>query len=189
MSATLSILPATSTPAERAVEAALARTDALPVPVRDLWNPATCPVALLPWLAWAFSVDEWQPDWSDSAKRAVIASAVFVHRHKGTVGSILAAIVATGLPGAVLQERWGSNLHDGSFLHDGSRTYASADHWAEYRITLLQPITLVNAQRFRALVGRIAPARCHLKALSYLESLNSYNSVIHYDGAHSHGVA
>ncbi|MCD9122183.1 phage tail protein I, partial [Cupriavidus sp. UGS-1] len=25
----------------------------VPVPLRDLWNPATCPPALLPFLAWA----------------------------------------------------------------------------------------------------------------------------------------
>lgn len=183
------ILPATSTPQERAIEAVTARIGAVPVPNGDLWNPARCPVALLPWLAWAFSVDNWNPEWSEEAKRAVIATAVYIHWHKGTVGSILAAITATGLPGAQLQERWSASVYDGSFTHDGSHTYATSDHWAEYRITLAQPITLANAQRFRDLVARIAPARCHLKAMSYLEALNSYNGAILYDGAHSHGVA
>ncbi len=32
---------------------------ALPVPLRTLWNPATCPAHCLPFLAWAFSVDQW----------------------------------------------------------------------------------------------------------------------------------
>ncbi|GHK16942.1 hypothetical protein ECZU03_07310 [Escherichia coli] len=31
----------------------------MPVPLRTLWNWRTCPVKLLPYLAWALSVDRW----------------------------------------------------------------------------------------------------------------------------------
>ncbi|TKA96910.1 phage tail protein I, partial [Cereibacter changlensis] len=56
-----SILPPNATKAERAFEAALAALCDLPVPVGQLWSPETCPAALLPWLAWALSVDDWDP--------------------------------------------------------------------------------------------------------------------------------
>ena len=53
-----SLLPHNASPQERAIEAATARLADVPVPLRDLWNPETCPAELLPWLAWAFGVDE-----------------------------------------------------------------------------------------------------------------------------------
>lgn len=35
-------------------------------------------------LAWQFSVDRWQDDWSDEVKRAQIKNSINVHKHKGT---------------------------------------------------------------------------------------------------------
>ena len=55
----INLLPPNASALERAIAATGAGIDTLPVAVRDVWNPATCPVALLPWLAWALAVDEW----------------------------------------------------------------------------------------------------------------------------------
>jgi len=189
MNALTTILPVNATATERAIEGATARIGEAPVPNADLWNPATCPAALLPWLAWALSVDDWDANWTEDRKREVIAAAVYVHRHKGTVASIRTAIDKAGFAGAELRERWSASLHDGSFAHTGARTYAPGDHWAEYRVVLTAPISLKQAAWFRAQLARVAPARCHLKALSYLQALNIYNAAITYDGAYSHGVA
>ena len=55
-----SLLPPNATVLETATEEAMHQPiSAINVPVRDLWNPAKCPLTLLPWLAWALSVDEW----------------------------------------------------------------------------------------------------------------------------------
>lgn len=81
-----SLLPPNSTQLERALEAALA--EKTEVPLRSLYNPNTCPVHLLPWLAWAWSVDRWDNDWPEAVKRSVIASAHYVHSHKGTIGAL-----------------------------------------------------------------------------------------------------
>lgn len=89
-----SLLPPNATPLERALEAATCRVDAIPVPLRALWNPSTIPAPLLPWLAWGVSVDDWNPDWTDPQKRAVVAASIDVHRHKGTVGAMLTALAA-----------------------------------------------------------------------------------------------
>ncbi|WP_447928390.1 phage tail protein I [Vreelandella sp. EE27] len=70
---------------------------ALPVPLRTLWNPATCPAELLPFLAWAFSVDVWEADWPDATKRAVIAESFAVHRIKGTRLAVEKALAAMGI--------------------------------------------------------------------------------------------
>ncbi|MCO7516418.1 phage tail protein I [Pseudomonas guariconensis] len=81
-----SLLPLNSTPLERALEAATAETTE--IPLRTLYNPDTCPAHLLYQLAWAWSVDRWDENWSEAVKRSVIRSSFFVHAHKGTIGAL-----------------------------------------------------------------------------------------------------
>lgn len=99
-----SLLPINATPEERALEATTARLADLPVGLRSLWNPATCPAALLPWLAWALSVDTWSPGWPEATKRARIARAIEIQRRKGTRAGIAAAVSVFG--GAVSIREW-----------------------------------------------------------------------------------
>lgn len=68
-----------------------------PVPLRTLWNPATCPAHLLPFLAWAYSVDQWESGWPETVKRRVIAASFDVHRVKGTRSAIDRALAALGV--------------------------------------------------------------------------------------------
>lgn len=98
-----SLLPPNATNQERAIEAATARLAAVPVPVRELWNPDTCPAEFLPWLAWAFSVDRWEDDWTEAQKRAVIQNSIFIHRHKGTLGAVKSALQALGYRATVTE--------------------------------------------------------------------------------------
>lgn len=90
------LLPANATDQERALSEATARIDGIDVPIADLWNPQTCPAALLPWLAWALSVDVWDATWTEAQKRSVIAASVAVHRIKGTRGAVVRALDALG---------------------------------------------------------------------------------------------
>ena len=69
----------------------------LPVPLRTLWNPATCPVEFLPFLAWAFSVDQWHETWPESVKRRVIANSAELHRIKGTRPAVELAMASLGV--------------------------------------------------------------------------------------------
>lgn len=60
------LLPPSSTELEKALEqVAFGLTD-LATPVRDIWSPTTCPIALLPWLAWGLSVDVWDSNWTEA---------------------------------------------------------------------------------------------------------------------------
>src|SRR5688500_13103717 len=95
------LLPINATPAERAMEGATSRLTDVPVPPRSMWDADTCPAALLPWLAWAFSVDEWDSSWSEAQKRASIRGSVEIHQHKGTIGAVRDAVAALGVPAQV----------------------------------------------------------------------------------------
>jgi phage tail P2-like protein len=86
-------------PNRTALEARLAASHplALPVPLRTLWNPATCPAHCLPFLAWAFSVDQWHESWPESVKRRVIANSAELHRIKGTRPAVELAMESLGV--------------------------------------------------------------------------------------------
>jgi phage tail P2-like protein len=99
-----SLLPPNATVAERALEGATARIGDVATPLRDLWSPDTCPVDLLPWLAWALSIDSWQSYWPEHIKRARIRAALNIQRRKGTVQSVREVIEAFG--GAVALREW-----------------------------------------------------------------------------------
>lgn len=90
------LLPGNATELERNAAEALAQIERVPVPLRDLWNPDTCPIEFLPYLAWAFSVDRWSPAWPESAKRAAIRAAYFIHAHKGTIGALRRVVEPLG---------------------------------------------------------------------------------------------
>lgn len=92
------LLPPNSTALERAVALVGAAATDLPVILRSLWNPETCPVELLPWLAWAWSVDDWSDAWSERQQRDTIKASFAVHRIKGTIGAVRTAVAALGFP-------------------------------------------------------------------------------------------
>ena len=91
-----SLLPPGKTPLEIALEAAAAPRVS-PDAIRDLWNALKCPEPLLPWLAWAVSVDYWDDAWTVEQKRAVIEASIQIHLRKGTVSAMRLACEAAGL--------------------------------------------------------------------------------------------
>lgn len=91
------LLPRNATALERAIERVSAKAiDKTPLPHRSLWNPDTCPIELLPWLAWAVGVEGWRTDWPDLVKRSRVKSAMEVHRLKGTVHSVRSVVQSFG---------------------------------------------------------------------------------------------
>ena len=90
------LLPSNSTTLERQAAQALAEIQRVPIPLRQLCNPNTCPVAVLPYLAWAFSVDRWDSNWTEATKRAAIRSSRYIHAHKGTIGALRRVVEPLG---------------------------------------------------------------------------------------------
>lgn len=84
----ISLLPPNHTQFENNLENVSSRISDVPVNIRDVWNPDTCPLELLPWLAWALSIDSWKDYWSESVKRARLRDAVAISREKGTAKSL-----------------------------------------------------------------------------------------------------
>ena len=78
-----SLLPPNATKFERALEHG-ARPEPLATPAAVIDDPRACPAELLPWLAYGFSVDTWDADWSEAAKRDAVANSIEMHRRKGT---------------------------------------------------------------------------------------------------------
>ncbi|PHM73717.1 phage tail protein I [Xenorhabdus kozodoii] len=111
------LLPVGSAPLEIAAATALSSLADAPVPIRDLWHPDRCPVRLLPYLAWAWSVDRWDMDWPASVKRESIKAAMFVHKHKGTIGAIRRVVEPFGYLIRVI-EWWQNNDAPGTFRLD-----------------------------------------------------------------------
>lgn len=189
MSDAATLLPFNATPQELAMEQATARVGAVPTPIRELWNPDTCPTDKLSFLAWAFGVDEWDAAWPDEAKRATIRDAVMVQSKKGSVWSIRRVLANAGYGEAELQEGLFGRRYNGAFDYDGSQVYGSADEWATYRAVLDRPITNQQAVQVRRLLEYTAPARCKLLEFVYTTAANIYNGAIFYDGTYNYGTA
>lgn len=92
----MTLLPGNATSLERQAAQALAQIQSVPVPIRDLLSPERCPVHLLPYLAWAFSVDRWDSKWPEAAKRRAIRSSFFIHSRKGTIGALRRVVEPLG---------------------------------------------------------------------------------------------
>lgn len=97
MSDTQSILPPNHTAVEAALEQAILKGKPNLAPIAQLMDPSTCPADLLGWLAWAFSVDVWDANWTEKTKRDVIRNSIAIHRIKGTVGSVRRALGTIGI--------------------------------------------------------------------------------------------
>lgn len=105
-----SLLPINSTEQERALELAGSRAVDLPIEIGKLWDPDNCPEQLLPWLAWAMSIDEWDSQWSEQTRRKQIKNAAFTHRQKGTVGAVKRALTSIGVTVDFLE--WFDDIDD-----------------------------------------------------------------------------
>lgn len=144
----MSLLPPNATTQERALEVAVSRP--VETPLRELWNPQTCPEEILPWLAWAFSVDEWLPEWPLEIRRSVIAASLNAHRTKGTRYSVVEAVNALGA-GIVIREWF-------------EETVSSQPHTFQAVLTLSRPDDAITAKLQQAVINaidRTKPVRSH----------------------------
>lgn len=98
-----SLLPANSTPLEHALASLGAKFEPIPVPFDTVWDVDKCPDSMLPILAYAWSVDEWNDNWSADTQRAVIKNSLWVHQRKGTLGAVKRALAAMNYDSSVIE--------------------------------------------------------------------------------------
>lgn len=108
------LLPPSASGFMRSTEQASTRLDDIPVDLRKLWNPDECPVALLPYLAWALSVDRWDKNWPEETKRKTIKASWEIHQKKGTIRALRNVVEPFGYLIRVV-EWWQENGTPGTF--------------------------------------------------------------------------
>lgn len=110
----VSLLPANSKPLEHALASCTAKLEQIPVPFESIWDIDSAPDSFLPFLAYAWSVDEWNDNWSNDTKRAVIRNSLWVHQRKGTLGAVKRALAAMNYDATVI-EWFQCGGHPGTF--------------------------------------------------------------------------
>ncbi|MGY2409601.1 phage tail protein I [Pseudomonas pergaminensis] len=164
-----SLLPINSTQLERAIEAASA--DRTVIPLRSLYSPTTCPVHLLPHLAWAWSVDRWDDRWTEAAKRNAIRASFYIHSRKGTIGALRRVVEPLGYLLEVIE--WWQTVPEGP-----PATFA-------LRVGVLDTgITEEMFSELERLIDDAKPVSRHLTGLDItLETrANAYTGFAVYDG-------
>lgn len=144
------LLPPNATPLERALAKASAMPHS-PEEIRKLWNHRTCPLHLLPWLAWAWSVDEWDPAWTESQQRAMVGASIRLHKKKGTVWAVREALLRSGLESVRVIEK-----------------PVDAEHWSHFDVDIAvedRPLTQGAIQRAHALIEENKAQRSVLRTL------------------------
>lgn len=183
-----SLLP----PNQNAIENALAlsrRPAVDPSALRYLSDAAHCPAPLLPWLAWARSVDRFEAATTEEQQRAVIASSISVHRRKGTVAAVRQVFRDLGLGEVTIDEGANGHSYDGSVSYDGFANYDDVSGWAEYRVQIDKLLSVEQAVLAREILADVAPVRCHLWGLDFTGAELLYNNLAAYDGSYTYGVA
>lgn len=181
------LLPRNSTPLERALSRTAGRFNP-PAVVPTLWNAATCPPAVLPFLAWSLSVDEWDHGWSVEKKRAVIAAARQIHQKKGTPQAVRTALASVGQPDAEIIERADCIRHNGAAQRNGRHRRRGLAGWATYRIILKRPVTVDQAFQIQRLLGAVQRNCIELLGIDYSQAALRRNGMAARNGAYTRGV-
>ena len=183
------LLPPNSSWLEHAAAKALAESVNLPVPMRDIWNPDTCPIGLLPWLAWAYSVDEWVDEWTEAQKRATVKESLLIHRRKGTLWSVKRILKNMGFAVEITEGLVRRIQYDGGHKFDGSYQYGGLENqWASYCVSLVsRPISNAEGAAIYRALAATAPVRCRLEALDFSSNPVKYDRIIRYDGSYKYG--
>lgn len=154
-----SLLPPSSTAWMRGAEGATARLSAITVALRTLWTPTTCPVDLLPYLAWALSVDRWDKNWPAERKIAAIQRSYWLHRRKGTRAAVRRVIEDMGFS-ATFAEWFDVGDEPGTFRLE-----------VDVNEVGLTPKTLDELNR---LIGDAKPVSRHLAQMTIATSSRGY---------------
>ena len=138
--------------------------DAIDQPHRALWNPDTCPLEFLPWLAWAMGVEAWRSEWPEAIKRALVRNAIQVQRQRGTLKSVRDTVASFG--GAISIREWWQTAPKG------------APHTFELVFTMTgqdgEQASAAFVQDVMAEVSRVKPLRSHF---TFIQGLSAQASI------------
>lgn len=155
------LLPSNATPFERNLSLMSDRIFDVPVIVKEVWNANTAPVDVLPWLAWALSVDDWDTNWTEEQKRNVIRNAPATQKIKGTLGAVQLQLASIGID--VQIQEWFNQVPEGApytyILH------VNVDQFPLNQTTLQKIISLIESTK--NVRSHMATAKINVKSVAH----------------------
>lgn len=131
---TAALVPSNHRLREHALAEVLAPLKAIsPAAIEQVWNAWSCPAPILPFLAYALSVDFWDDGWDEIRKRRAIAASPAYHRRKGTRAAIEDAAAFTQRDATIIEWwQYSPQARRGTFsvtlhLRDGETTAPAAE--------------------------------------------------------------
>jgi phage tail P2-like protein len=179
------LLPPNANLQEHALDDVLERLGTLPVDIVKTWHAQTCPADLLPWLAWALSIDEWDATWSITQQRAMIAASYQVHSHKGTPYAIKLALMALGYDNVhIMEGEW--RFHNGTITHNGTYKHGGDSYWPLFDVILniFESPDADMITKIRDRIERYKNARSQLRNLIFTNLF--HNGAVVHDGTYTH---
>lgn len=172
------LLPSNATPLERNLSLMTDRIFDVPVIVKQVWNANEAPVDVLPWLAWALSVDEWDTTWTEEQKRNVIRQAPTIQKIKGTLGAVEFQLASVGID--VQIQEWFNQIPAGE-----PGTYILHVNVAQYPLnqaTLQKIIRLIESSKNIRSHMAIAKINVQTEAHGYAAAVTRTGMNIHVTG-------
>lgn len=147
-----------------------------PSAIETIWDAWRCPAALLPWLAWALSIDVWEDGWAETIKRQAIADSPYYHRIKGSVRAVETALALAQRPYELTEwfdaipvaRRGTARIHVETTLDDVPRV-----------LRAIRPLVLAAKPKTRAVAfgaGEMLPGSIVIGAGLLEESLTTVDS-------------
>ena len=148
-----SLLPINVSKLLKDLEKSGSRLFALGAKNKDVFDIDKLAIDILPWLAWSFSVDSWNDDWSELVKRAMVKNSIAVHRIKGTKKALKHALEIIGVC-AEIEEWWETEPRMAA--HSFNITAYLNDNFNHQLI-----INLATQQKLINLINNVKPVRAH----------------------------
>jgi phage portal protein BeeE len=90
---------------------------------------------------------------------------------------------------ALIEEDFNKFTRNGSVTRNGLNNHGqTAVSWAQWRITLNNPITIDRAQTLFTALKLTAPVRCQLVEFNYQQAANRHNGAIFRNGNNTRGA-
>lgn len=163
------LLPNNATTLERNLAQVGADVVDVPVIVKQVWNADQCPADVLPWLAWALSVDSWDSTWTEAQKRAVIKQAPQNQKIKGTLGAVELQLAAIGID--VQIQEWFNQVPKGEpytyILHVNVNQYPLNQKTLQKIIELIETTKNVRSHMATAKINVETEAHGYAAAVSH----------------------
>lgn len=144
--------------------------------IKNAHNPKLCRADFLPFLAWRWSVDDWDTNWTLATQRDVVWTSPSVHRFKGTTGAIKLALASMGYGDAHIHEFRDEPVFDGLAFDTGAN-FSAPMRWFHYTVTLSQPISAEMAASIHRRLGVVAAERSVLVHVDTSVIANTFDSI------------